>query len=100
MELSFGIWDVLFVFAIFFLAYRDLKSRFGTPKEHRPTHSPPVEDIVPETVFIRTEVSAGQIYIWNSATNVFLAQGKTLEDAIRKYAEHSPNTILKIKATE
>jgi hypothetical protein len=41
-----------------------------------------------ETLILKTEVVNGQIYVWNSETNVFLTQGPSVEDVIKFFVKH------------
>ena len=48
----------------------------------------PVEEDDIETMILKTEVVNGQIYVWNSETNVFLTQGTSVEDVIKFFVKH------------
>ena len=53
-----------------------------------------------EVIYIRSEIHEDEIYIWDVADNTFLSQGKTFEDAMKKFMKNNPNKKLQIKVTE
>jgi hypothetical protein len=53
-----------------------------------------------EVIYIRSEIHDDEIFIWDVADNTFLSQGKTFEDAMKKFMKNNPNKKLHIKVTE
>ena len=101
--MEFGIWDILFLFAVIFLAYRDLKKRFSVKENEidrvlREAEQVKYKNL--EIIYIRSEIVNEEIYIWDTISNTFLTQGKTFEDAVQKFMKNNPNKRLQIKANE
>ena len=67
--MDFGIWDILFLFAIIFLAYRDLKKKFYSKeneidrvlREAEQVKYKNIENL--EIIYIRSEIVNEEIYI-------------------------------------
>lgn len=51
---------------------------------------PKEEDDEHETILLRTECIESQIYVWNSQTNTFMTQGKSVEDIIKFFVKYHP----------
>ena len=101
--MDFGFWDILFLFAVIFLAYRDLKKRFSVKENEidrvlREAEQVKYKNL--EIIYIRSEIVNEEIYIWDTISNTFLTQGKTFEDAVQKFMKNNPNKRLQIKANE
>jgi hypothetical protein len=101
--MEFGIWDILFLFAVIFLAYRDLKKRFSVKENEidrvlREAEQVKYKNL--EIIYIRSEIVNEEIYIWDTISNTFLTQGKTFEDAVQKFMKNNPNKRLQIKVNE
>jgi hypothetical protein len=101
--MEFGIWDILFLFAIIFLAYRDLKKKFSVKENEIDRVLREAEQVKyknMEIIYIRSEIVNDEIYIWDTLSNTFLTQGKTFEDAVQKFMKNNPTKRLQIKVTE
>jgi hypothetical protein len=101
--MEFGIWDILFLFAIIFLAYRDLKKKFSVKENEIDRVLREAEQVKyknMEIIYIRSEIVNDEIYIWDTLSNTFLTQGKTFEDAVQKFMKNNPNKRLQIKVNE
>jgi hypothetical protein len=58
---------------------------------HAMKRSDPKEDDEEiETILLKTECIESQIYVWNSQTNKFMTQGKSVEDIIKFFVNHHP----------
>lgn len=51
---------------------------------------PKEEDEELETILLKTECIENQIYVWNSQTNKFMTQGKSVEDIIKFFVKYHP----------
>ena len=51
---------------------------------------PKEEDEELETILLKTECIENQIYVWNSQTNTFVTQGKSVEDIIKFFVKYHP----------
>jgi hypothetical protein len=101
--MEFGIWDILFLFAIIFLAYRDLKKKFSVKENEIDRVLREAEQVKyknMEIIYIRSEIVNDEIYIWDTLSNTFLTQGQTFEDAVQKFMKNNPTKRLQIKVTE
>ena len=97
--MEFGIWDILFLFAIIFLAYRDLKKKFYSKEneidrvlaEAEKVRYKSVESMVREVMFCKSEIVEGQIFVYESTTNAFITQQPNVESMFKYFINNYPN---------
>ena len=63
-----------------------LEEENGYPSIKRALPKDEEDDI--ETMVLKTECVGGQIYVWESKTNAFLTQGKSIEDVMKFFVKH------------
>ena len=94
MEL--GIWDILFLFAIIFLAYRDLKKKFYSKENEIDKVLAEAEQVkyrnmVREVMFCKSEIVDGQIFVYEKDTNTFITQQPNVESMFKYFINNYPN---------
>lgn len=87
--------DILFVAGVIFVLIKMFLIKREVDMALNAEHSirramPKDEDEEREVILLKTECIEGQIYVWNSQTNAFLAQGKSIEDVLKFFVEHYP----------
>jgi len=55
---------------------------------------------IEQVILLDVQKESNQIYIWNSISGEFIAQGSSLEEAIDKGKIRFPGVILKVKEDE
>lgn len=97
--MDFGIWDILFLFAIIFLAYRDLKKKFYSKEneidkvlaEAEQVRHKRVDSMVREVMFCKSEIVEGQIFVYEKDTNAFITQQPNVESMFKYFINNYPN---------
>ena len=94
--MDFGIWDILFLFAIIFLAYRDLKRKFYSKENEIDKVLAEAEQVkyrnmVREVMFCKSEIVEGQIFVYEKDTNTFITQQPNVESMFKYFINNYPN---------
>ena len=94
--MDFGFWDILFLFAIIFLAYRDLKKKFHTKENEidkvlAEAEQVKYKNMVREVMFCKSEIVEGQIFVYESTTNAFITQQPNVESMFKYFINNYPN---------
>ncbi len=94
--MDFGLWDILFLFAIIFLAYRDLKKKFYSKENEidkvlAEAEQVKYKNMVREVMFCKSEIVEGQIFVYESTTNAFITQQPNVESMFKYFINNYPN---------
>ena len=100
MEWNFGVMEVIFLVSCIIIFIQNRMKRTETEIDRILREAEQVKHTHAEVIFIRSEIHDDEIYIWDVADNTFLSQGKTFEDAMKKFMKNNPNKKLQIKVTE
>ena len=100
MEWNFGVMEVIFLVTCIIIFIQNRMKRSETEIDRVLREAEQVKHTHAEVIYIRSEIHEDEIYIWDVADNTFLSQGKTFEDAMKKFMKNNPNKKLQIKVTE
>ena len=100
MEWNFGVIEVIFLVSCIIIFIQNRMKRSETEIDRVLREAEQVKHTHAEVIYIRSEIHEDEIYIWDVADNTFLSQGKTFEDAMKKFMKNNPNKKLQIKVTE
>jgi hypothetical protein len=94
--MEFGIWDILFLFAIIFLAYRDLKKKFYSKENEidrvlAEAEQVKYKNMVREVMLCKSEIVNGQIFVYEKTTNAFITQQPDVESMFKYFINNYPN---------
>ena len=104
--MEFGIWDILFLFAIIFLAYRDLKKKFYSKENEidrvlaeaeqvkykkQAVAETMVNHLVKEVMLCKSEIVNGQIFVYEKTTSTFITQQPDVESMFKYFINNHPN---------
>jgi glutaredoxin 2 len=100
MEWNFGVMEVIFLVSCIIIFIQNRMKKSETEIDRILREAEQVKHTHAEVIYIRSEIHDDEIYIWDVADNTFLSQGKTFEDAMKKFMKNNPNKKLQIKVTE
>jgi hypothetical protein len=100
MEWNFGVMEVIFLVSCIIIFIQNRMKRSETEIDRILREAEQVKHTHAEVIYIRSEIHDDEIFIWDVADNTFLSQGKTFEDAMKKFMKNNPNKKLQIKVTE
>jgi len=100
MEWNFGVMEVIFLVSCIIIFIQNRMKRTETEIDRILREAEQVKHTHAEVIYIRSEIHDDEIFIWDVADNTFLSQGKTFEDAMKKFMKNNPNKKLQIKVTE
>ena len=94
--MDFGFWDILFLFAIIFIAYRDLKKKFYSKENEidkvlAEAEQVKYKNMVREVMFCKSEIVEGQIFVYEKDTNAFITQQPNVESMFKYFINNYPN---------
>ena len=100
MEWNFGAMEVIFLVSCIIIFIQNRMKKTESEIDRILREAEQVKHTHAEVIYIRSEIHEDEIYIWDVADNTFLSQGKTFEDAMKKFMKNNPNKQLQIKVTE
>ncbi len=100
MEWNFGVMEVIFLVTCIIIFIQNRMKKSETEIDRVLREAEQVKHTHAEVIYIRSEIHDDEIFIWDVADNTFLSQGKTFEDAMKKFMKNNPNKKLQIKVTE
>ena len=100
MDWSFGVMEVIFLVSCIIIFIQNRMKKTESEIDRILREAEQVKHTHAEVIYIRSESHDDEIFIWDVADNTFLSQGKTFEDAMKKFMKNNPNKKLQIKVTE